>query len=60
MRIAPTPSDTSVVVSSRRRENTQSGSTGSAARRSTSRNATISTAPMANAPMLGTESHAQA
>ena len=52
MRAAPTPNEMSEVVTMSRRENSQSGRTGSAARRSMSTNATSSSAATANAPML--------
>ncbi len=60
MRMAPTPTEMRAVVSSSRRENTQSGSIGSAARLSAKTNATSSRPPMTKAPMLCTELHVQA
>ena len=60
MSTAPTPSAMRLVVSSSRRLSTQSGSTGSAARRSTNTNATSSTAPTAKTAMLVGEDHAHA
>ena len=60
MRMAPTPNPISAVDSSSRRENTQSGSTGSAARRSANTNAMRRRAPIANAPMLCGEFQAHA
>ena len=60
MSTAPTPSEMSEVVTMRRRENTQSGSTGSAARRSMNTKATSSRAPTANAPIDCQESHSHA
>ena len=60
MSTAPTPREMNAVVSSRRREKTHSGSTGSAAYFSAITNPASSSAPSAKAPMLCGEFHAQA